>query len=72
MIQPAAAFFCIVAVIAALFALHRAVFGINFGFLKNLFGSTAGISLLLISAIIVILAGWVVTLIRAILENSGH
>ncbi len=71
-IQPAAALFCIVAALTALFALHCAVFGINFGFLKSLFGSTAGVGILLISAVVVILAGWAVTLLRAILENSGH
>ena len=71
-IQPAAAFFCIVAVLTAVFALHCAVFGINFGFLKSLFGSSKGLGIVLISAIVVILAGWAVTLMRAILENSGH
>lgn len=70
-LQPAAAFFCIVAVLTAVFALHCAVFGIDFGFLKSL-GSSAGISILLIAAVVVILAGWVVTLIRTILENSRY
>lgn len=71
-IQPAAGFFCVVVVFIAFFALHCAIFGIDFGFLRSLFGSTAGISILLISTIVVILAGWVVTLTRSILENSGH
>ena len=70
-IQPAAGFFCIVGVLTALFALHCALFGIDFGFLQYLSKST-GISVLLISAIVVIMAGWAVTLIRSILENSGH
>jgi hypothetical protein len=70
-IQPAAAFFSVAAVLAALFALHCALFGIDFGFLSYLFQS-AGISILLISAIVVILAGWAVTFIRAMLENSGN
>lgn len=70
-IQPAAGFFCVVAVLAALFALHCALFGIDFGFLQYLFRS-AGISILLISAIVVIMAGWAVTLIRSILENAGR
>ena len=69
-IQPAAGFFCIVAVLTALFALHCAVFGIDFGFLQYL-SKSAGLSILLLSAIVVILAGWAVTLIRTILENSG-
>ena len=71
-IQPAAGVFCVVLVFVAVFALHCAVFGINFGFLKRLFKSASGISILLISAVVVILAGWAVTLIRSILENSGH
>lgn len=72
MIQPAAAFFCVVAVLTALFALHCAVFGINFDFPRSLLGSTKNIGILLILTIVVILAGWAVTLTRAILENSGH
>ena len=71
-IQPAAGVFCVVLVFVAVFALHCAVFGINFGFLRRLFKSTSGISILLISVAIVILAGWAVTLIRSILESSGH
>jgi hypothetical protein len=70
-IQPAAGFFYTAAVLTALFALHCALFGIDFGFLRYVFQST-GISVLLISAIVVILAGWAVTFIRSILEHSGH
>ncbi|MBL7215462.1 MAG: DUF2752 domain-containing protein [Phycisphaerae bacterium] len=70
-IQPAAGFFCVVGVLAAIFALHCALFGIDFGFLQYL-SKSAGISILLISAIVVIMAGWAVTLIRSILENSGY
>lgn len=71
-IQPAAGIFCVVLVFVVVFALHCAVFGINFGFLKRLFKSTSGISILFISAVVVILAGWAVTLIRSILESSGN
>lgn len=67
-IQPAAAFFSLVSVAAAIFALHCALFGIDFGLLQYV-STTSGISILLISAIGVILGGWVVNLIRTILEN---
>jgi len=72
LIQPAAWVFCVVLVFVALFTLHCAVFGIDFGFLRRLFKSTSGISILFISAVVVILAGWAVTLIRSILENSEY
>jgi hypothetical protein len=67
-IQPAAAFFCVVLSLAAIFALHSAVFGINSWFLKRIFSSKGG-GFLLIAACVVILAGWLVNLIRTILEN---
>ena len=67
-IQPAAAFFCVVLSLAAIFALHCAVFGINSRLLQRIFSSKGG-SVLLIAACVVILAGWLVNLIRAILEN---
>ncbi|MHC4552711.1 MAG: DUF2752 domain-containing protein [Planctomycetota bacterium] len=70
--QPAAVLFCIVAVLTAVFALHCAIFGINFDFLKSYLGSSSGISIVLIAAVVVILAGWAVTLIRTILENSRY
>lgn len=69
-IQPAAGLFCAVSWIAAVFALHCAVFGIDFGLLKRIFCSKS-VCILLITACVVIVAGWIVTLIRAILENSG-
>lgn len=71
-LQPAAAFFCVVAALAAIFALLYAVFGINFGFLKRWFATSARVSMILVAVVIIILAGWAVTLIRTILENSGH
>ncbi|MHC5083131.1 MAG: DUF2752 domain-containing protein [Planctomycetota bacterium] len=68
--QPAAAFFCIIAVLTALFALHSALFGLNSGFLQRIL-SSIGLSVLAIVAVVVILAGWGVTLARTILESSG-
>ncbi|RKY06994.1 MAG: hypothetical protein DRP56_06485 [Planctomycetota bacterium] len=67
-IQPAAAFFCIVLSLASIFALHCAVFGIDSRLLQRIF-SSKGMSILLVAACVVILAGWMVNLIRTILEN---
>ena len=68
--QPAACVFCAVLAFSAIFALHCAIFGINSSILEKLFCSK-NISIFLISACIIIVAGWVVTLTRTILENSG-
>lgn len=67
-LQPAAGFFCVVLSFVALFALHGAIFGINFRVLRRIF-KPKGVGVLLASACVVILAGWMVNLIRAILEN---
>ena len=67
-IQPAAAFFCVVLSLAAIFALLSAVFGIDSRLLKRIFSPKGG-GLLFVGACVVILAGWLVTLIRTILEN---
>lgn len=68
LIQPAAGLFCTVSAIAAIFALHCAVFGIDFGLLQRIFCSKS-VSILLITACIVIAAGWIVNLIRTVLER---
>jgi len=67
-VQPAAAFFCVVLLLVAIFALHCAVFGINSRLLQRIFSSKGG-SIILVAACVVILAGWLVNLIRTILEN---
>jgi len=69
-IQPAAGVFCVVFVLTAVFALHCAVFGINSSLLQRIFCSK-GVCLLLVAACFVIVVGWMVNLIRTILENSG-
>ena len=68
--QPAAAFFCVVLSVTAVFALHSAVFGINSRFIQCIFCSK-GVCLLSICGFLVILVGWAVNLIRTILEISG-
>ena len=67
-IQPAAALGCCIMVIAAFLALLTAVFGVHFRFLETLF---AGIKVryLVLAVIVVIVAGWAVTLARALAEN---
>lgn len=69
-IQPAAIFFCVVGVLAGIYALLIAVFGINFGFLRRLVAAV-GVKILVISAVIVLLTGWAVTLMRSILQGDG-
>ncbi|MHC4291646.1 MAG: DUF2752 domain-containing protein [Planctomycetota bacterium] len=69
-IQPAAGVFCLVFLLAAIFALHCAVFGIDFGFLQRFFCSK-NVCFLLVVACFVIIAGWMVNLIRTVLEDSG-
>lgn len=69
-IQPAAVFFCGIAIVAGIYALLVAVFGIHSGFLKRWVG-TLGIKSLLAGVVIVILAGWMVTLVRAIIQRNG-
>jgi hypothetical protein len=66
--QPAAAFFCFVLSLIAIFALHLASFGIDSQLLKRIF-SPKGAVILLIGTCVVIVAGWLVNLIRTVLEN---
>lgn len=67
--QPAAALFCVLAVVAAFFSLLFAVFGVDFGLPKRIF-APAGTKLLLIAAAVVVMVGWIFSLARTILENN--
>lgn len=69
LIQPAAFVFCLAAVITAFFALLYALFGIKFHSLERLLSFT-NIRNLIIAGILVITAGWIVTLIRTVFENA--
>ncbi len=68
-IQPAAALLCSILVIAAFFAFFIAVFGVHFGFLKKFF-TEVKIRHIILALIIIIAAGWAVTLARTLAVNS--
>lgn len=71
MIQPAAAFFCTAALAVGIYALLIVVFGIEFNFLSRLV-KTVGITYLVVCAAIIILAGWMVTLLSAVMQGNGR
>jgi len=68
-IQPAAAVFCILAVTAAVFALLIALFGIKFPLFHRLV-SGGNFKWLLLAAAMVVLAGWLITLIQALAKTG--
>ena len=63
-IQPAAAVLCILLVISGFLAFLTAVFGIYLAFLSELFKSS-NVKWLILAMLIIIAAGWAVTLTRA-------
>ena len=67
-IQPAAALACCIMIIAAFLAFLTAVFGIYFRFLGSFF-SEVKMKYVILTIIVIIAAGWVVTLARALAEN---
>lgn len=69
-LQPAAAAFCCIAVVVVFFALHVAVFGVDSAPLRWA-RSPGGIKTLVIAGVIIVLAGWLVTLAQAIAERTG-
>jgi len=68
-IQPAAGLLCTVFVISAVLAFLTAVFGIYFHFLDHL--KEIKVRYIILALLIIIAAGWAVTLARAIVENRG-
>lgn len=64
-IQPAAGLLCCILVIVAFLAFFTAVFGVYFGFIKRFFAEVK-IKHIILALIIIIAAGWAVTLARAI------
>ena len=67
--QPAGAFLCCVLVVIAFLAFLAAVFGVYFRFLKR-FITEVKVKYIILALIIIIAAGWVVTLARALATRS--
>jgi hypothetical protein len=67
-IQPAGALLCSLLVISAFLAFFIAVFGVYFGFLEHFF-SKVKLTYVILALIVVIAAGWAVTLTRALAAN---
>lgn len=68
-LQPAAAAFCFIAVVVAVFALHMAVFGVDLAPLRWA-RSPGGIKTLVVGTVLIILAGWMVVLAQVIAERT--
>jgi hypothetical protein len=69
-IQPAGALFCCILVAAGVLALLISVFGVNFGFLHEPL-TWRKIKYFIVSVLIIVAAGWAVTLARAMARNGG-
>ena len=70
-IQPAAALLCCVLAVSAFLAFFVAVSGIYFGFLNRFF-TEVKIKYIILTLIVIIAAGWAVTLARALAaKNQG-
>ena len=69
-IQPAAAVFCCLFAMVAVFALLVAVFGVDFGILGRVKAPQI-IKYFIVSAMIILGGGWAVTLGRALAESKG-
>lgn len=68
-IQPAAALLCGVLVIIAFLSLFIAVFGVYFGFVKRFFAEVK-IKHIILALIVIVAAGWAVTLARALAATN--
>jgi predicted RNA-binding Zn-ribbon protein involved in translation (DUF1610 family) len=68
-IQPACGFLCSVMVIAAILAFITAVFGVYFHFIRRFF-TEVKLRYIILALVIVIAAGWAVTLARAIAAKN--
>ena len=67
-IQPTAALLCCIMVVVAFLAFLIAVFGVYFVFLRRFF-SEVKIKHIILALIVIIAAGWAVTLARALAAN---
>jgi len=68
-IQPAAALLCCVLVVVTFLAFLIAVFGVYFGFLERFFAEIK-VRHIILAVIIIIAAGWAVTLSRALAAGN--
>jgi len=68
-IQPACGLLCSVMVLAAILAFIIAVFGVYFRFIERFF-TEIKLRYMILALIIIIAAGWAVTLARAVAENN--
>ena len=69
-IQPAGALFCCVLVVVAIVALLISVFGVKFRFLHEPL-TWRKIKYFIVSVLIIMAAGWAVTLARALAQNGA-
>jgi hypothetical protein len=69
-IQPAGALFCCALVAIAILALLISVFGVKFRFLHEPL-TWRKIKYFIVSVLIIVAAGWAVTLARALAQNGG-
>jgi hypothetical protein len=70
-IQPACALLCCLIVLIALAAFITAVFGKHFCFIDRFFNEVK-VRYIILALIIIIAAGWAVTLARALVSNNNH
>ena len=68
-IQPACGLLCCVIVLAAIMAFIIAVFGVYFRFIERFFKEVK-IRYMILALIVIIIAGWAVTLARALVANN--
>ena len=68
-VQPAGALLCCVLVVIALLALVIAVFGVYFRFLERFFREVK-VKYIILTLIVIIAAGWAVTLARALTKSN--
>jgi hypothetical protein len=69
--QPAAGFFCCLAIVIAFFAFLIAVFGVYSSSIERRLVSLK-LRYILAALLLIFAAGWAVTLARAIAQNSGN
>ena len=69
-IQPAGALFCCILVVVAIVALLILVFGVKFRFLHEPL-TWRKIKYFIVGVLIIVAAGWAVTLSRALAQNGG-